>query len=48
MNLSLRNTESKEGKVIISGKEEVGGTEMEGAFSSLRSLPTFETLSRPI
>ncbi len=40
MSLSLKNVNiSKEGKVIISGKEELGGTEMQGAFSSRRSLP---------
>lgn len=35
MNLTLKNVNiSKEGKVVISGKEKLGGTEMQGAFTS--------------
>lgn len=40
MSVALKNVNiSKEGKVIIAGRQEVGRTEMEGAFSRLRSLP---------
>ncbi len=39
MSLSLKNVNiSKEGKVIISGKEELGETEMQGVFPSHRTL----------
>lgn len=42
MSLALKNVNiSKEGKVIISGREELGGTEIQGVCSSHRSLPTF-------
>jgi microfibrillar-associated protein 1 len=38
MSLALKNVNiSKDGKVIISGKEELGGTEMQGVFASHRS-----------
>jgi microfibrillar-associated protein 1 len=42
MSLALKNVNiSKDGKVIISGKEELGGTEIQGVCSSHRSLLTF-------
>lgn len=41
MSVALKNVNiSKEGKVLIAGRQEVGRTEMEGALSCPRSLPT--------
>jgi microfibrillar-associated protein 1 len=42
MSLALKNVNiSKEGKVTISGKEELGGTEIQGVFAFHRSSLTF-------
>jgi microfibrillar-associated protein 1 len=44
MSVALKNVNiSNEGKVVIAGRQEVGRTEMEGALSCLRSLPTITT-----
>jgi microfibrillar-associated protein 1 len=48
MSVALKNVNiSKEGKVLIDGRQEVGRTEMEGALSCPpRSLPTLRQSSR--
>ena len=41
MNISLRDVDIKDGKVIVAGREEVGRTEMEGMSPLTRRATTF-------